>query len=98
MTSLTRTILTGIPALVVFLASSVAVPAAVPTPGLHASLEAWREIPVLDDGRIMPLDTFARRHLETISNTQSPKLATGPQGAIVKWHADELLLDWLVRP
>jgi len=98
MTSLTRTILTGIPALVVLLASSVSVPAAVPTPGLHASLGAWREIPVLDDGRIMPLDTFARRHLETISNTQSPKLATGPQGAIVKWHADELLLDWLVRP
>ena len=67
MTSLTRTILTGIPALVVFLASSVAVPAAVPTPGLHASLEAWREIPVLDDGRIMPAGTSRR------SPTRSPR-------------------------
>lgn len=69
-----------------------------PTPGLHASLAAWREIPVLEDGRIMPLDTFARRHVETITNTQTPKLATGPREAVVRWQADELLLDWLARP
>jgi ABC-type transport system involved in cytochrome c biogenesis permease subunit len=74
-------------------------PAASPlTPGLEPSLGAWREIPVLEDGRLMPLDTFARRHAETICNVQSPKLPTGPDGALVRWHADELLLDWLVRP
>jgi len=69
-----------------------------PVPGLHPTLAPWREIPVLEDGRIMPLDTFARRHVEAISNTQTPKLATGPGGALVRWQADELLLDWLARP
>ena len=66
--------------------------------GLEPALDAWREIPVLEDGRIMPLDTFARRHVETICNAQAPRLETGPGGAVVKWHADELLLDWLARP
>ena len=69
-----------------------------PAPGLEPALAAWREIPVLEDGRLMPLDTFARRRAETICNTQTPKLPTGPAGAAVRWHADELLLDWLVRP
>ena len=69
-----------------------------PVPGLSGGLAAWREIPVLEDGRIMPLDTFARRQSEAICHTQSPRLATGPAGALVKWEADELLLDWLVRP
>ena len=71
---------------------------AAPTPGLEESLGAWREIPLLEDGRVMPLDTFARRHVETICHSQSPKLATLPAGVPVEWHADELLLDWLVRP
>ncbi|MFM8435090.1 MAG: cytochrome c biogenesis protein CcsA, partial [Planctomycetia bacterium] len=72
--------------------------AELPAPGLHDALASWREIPVLEDGRIMPLDTFARRHVEAISNAQAPKLATGPGGALVRWQADELLLDWLARP
>lgn len=67
-------------------------------PGLEPALAAWRGIPLLEDGRVMPLDTFARRHAETICNSQSPRLETGPGGAVVKWHADELLLDWLARP
>jgi len=69
-----------------------------PSPGLSPSLAAWRAIPVLEDGRIMPLDTFARRHTETICNVQEPKLAVVPGEPLAKWHADELLLDWLVRP
>ena len=76
-----------------------AVPAsAAPQPGLSPALRAWREIPVLEDGRIMPLDTFARRMADTICHAQTPKLATGPGGAFVRWQADELLLDWLARP
>jgi len=71
--------------------------AAQPQPGLSPALGAWRAIPVLEDGRLMPLDTFARRHVEKITNLQEPKLA--PEGGDpVKWRADELLLDWLVRP
>ena len=72
--------------------------AAAPLPGLSPALREWREIPVLEDGRIMPLDTFARRMAETICHAQAPKLATGPGGAVVRWQADELLLDWLARP
>jgi len=69
-----------------------------PQPGLSSALREWREIPVLEDGRIMPLDTFARRMADTICHAQAPKLATGPGGALVRWQADELLLDWLARP
>ena len=72
--------------------------AAPPAPGLSPSLGAWRSIPVLEDGRIMPLDTFARRHVETICHVQEPKLAVVTGEPLLKWHADELLLDWLVRP
>ncbi|MFM8290979.1 MAG: hypothetical protein ACKOC4_04680, partial [Planctomycetia bacterium] len=69
-----------------------------PQPGLTAALSAWREIPVLEDGRILPLDTFARRMADTICHAQTPKLATGVDGKLARWQADELLLDWLVRP
>ena len=67
-------------------------------PRLGPSLAEWRAIPVLEDGRIMPLDTFARRQVETVTNSQTPRLPTGEGQAVVKWPADELLLDWLVRP
>jgi ABC-type transport system involved in cytochrome c biogenesis permease subunit len=61
-------------------------------------LAAWRAIPVLDDGRIMPLDTFARRRVETITNAQRPSLASPESEEPRRWNADELLLEWLVRP
>jgi len=99
MAAVPRKIMARIIAAAACLASAASLAAADrPTPGLHPSLGTWREIPVLEDGRIMPLDTFARRHVEAISNQQAPKLATGPEGAVVRWQADELLLDWLVRP
>ena len=79
--------------------AATAVPGtAAPQPGLSPALRDWREIPVLEDGRIMPLDTFARRAADTICHAQTPKLATGPGGTLVRWQADELLLDWLARP
>jgi ABC-type transport system involved in cytochrome c biogenesis permease subunit len=61
-------------------------------------LAAWRAIPVLDDGRIMPLDSFARRRVETITNAQRPSLASPGSEEPRRWNADELLLEWLVRP
>ncbi len=69
-----------------------------PAPGLSPSLGAWQAIPILEDGRIMPLDTFARREVEKICNIQQPKLAMTAGDSPVQWRADELLLDWLVRP
>ena len=71
---------------------SAATAADTPTPGLEPALAAWREIPVLEDGRVMPLDTFARRHAETICNTQTPRLATGPGAAVVKWQSHRVSL------
>jgi hypothetical protein len=51
----------------------------------------WQRLPVLDGGRIMPLDTFARGTVEKISGGRGPRLA--PSGA-----AAEVLLSWLVEP
>ena len=51
---------------------------------------AWRRLPVLDDGRIMPLDTFARKTVEEICGGQAPPAVPG--------GAAELLLSWLVEP
>jgi ABC-type transport system involved in cytochrome c biogenesis permease subunit len=79
-------------------AASASPASVAPQPGLSPALRAWREIPVLEDGRIMPLDTFARRMADTICHAQTPKLATGAGGELVRWQADELLLDWLARP
>ena len=104
MTTLRISSLTGLRALLaaalVAIGAAAAIPAgaAPPAPGLSPSLGAWRSIPVLEDGRIMPLDTFARRHVETICHVQEPKLAVVTGEPLTKWHADELLLDWLVRP
>ena len=104
MTTLRISSLTGLRALfaaaLAAIGAAAAIPAgaAPPAPGLSPSLGAWRSIPVLEDGRIMPLDTFARRHVETICHVQEPKLAVVTGEPLTKWHADELLLDWLVRP
>jgi len=101
MTAMHGRILSSVAAIMLALLAAFLPPplvAAVLDPGLEPALDAWRGIPILEDGRIMPLDTFARRHVETICNSQSPKLETGPGGALVKWQADELLLDWLARP
>ncbi|MFH1268657.1 MAG: hypothetical protein ABIK89_23270, partial [Planctomycetota bacterium] len=39
---------------------------------------AWQEMPVFYDGRMMPLDSFARTAVETICGEPQPKL--GPEG------------------
>lgn len=61
-------------------------------------LAAWRAIPVLDDGRLMPLDTFARRRVETITNSQEPRLAGPESEEPARRDAGGLLLAWLVDP
>ena len=52
---------------------------------------AWRQLPVLDGGRIMPLDTFARATVKTICGSQRPDCL--PEGG-----AAELLFAWLAEP
>ena len=51
----------------------------------------WRQLPVLDGGRIMPLDTFARATVQKICGSQRPDCL--PEGG-----AAELLFAWLVEP
>jgi ABC-type transport system involved in cytochrome c biogenesis permease subunit len=47
------------------------------TGGLAADPDwsAWREMPVFDGGRIMPVETFARSVVEKICGRESPRLA-----------------------
>ncbi len=82
----------------VVLASLIALPCGAAAEGVGSDpLAAWRAIPVLEDGRIMPLDTFARRRVETITNAQRPSLASPDSDEPTRWNADALLLEWLTR-
>ncbi len=73
---------------------------------------AWEHLPVFFDGRIMPLNTFARLTVEKITGRANPRLApaegadAGATGSKVlfpeekprKFKAAELLYSWLVEP
>ena len=70
------------------LASGSAARAGEPAP---LDWSVWRQLPVLDGGRIMPLDTFARSTVQKICGSQRPECL--PDGG-----AAELLFAWLVEP
>lgn len=71
----------------------------------------WQRLPLFEDGRIKPLDTFARRTVEKLTGKAAPILAppvdekgrTGtphplfPDGKPRRWSAVELLFSWLVE-
>lgn len=75
---------------------------------------AWRQLPVFDHGRIMPLDTFARDAVSKICGRVNPRLSLPdderdasalsqarelfPDGKARKFTAAELLLSWIVEP
>ena len=73
---------------------------------------SWQSLPVFDNGRLMPLDTFARNTVGEICGRVHPKLAPpseleqGTSGADRvfteekprRFLAAELLYEWLVRP
>jgi ABC-type transport system involved in cytochrome c biogenesis permease subunit len=48
-----------------------------PAPSAAAALDwtAWKHIPVFDNGRIMPLNTFAMSAVEAVCDTENPTLA-----------------------
>jgi ABC-type transport system involved in cytochrome c biogenesis permease subunit len=60
-------------------------------------LTAWRSMPLFSEGRIMPLDTFARQTVEIVCGQVNPRL-TLPDGSTRTYSAAELLLSWLVEP
>lgn len=57
---------------------------------------AWRAMPVMDAGRVMPLDTFARSITTEICGRANPTLHVGDQPAR-KFTAAELLASWLLE-
>lgn len=73
---------------------------------------SWKRVPLFEDGRIKPLDTFARRIVEKLTGRPEPILAPPidpqgeeksrhplfPEGHPRKWPAVELVLSWLVEP
>ena len=58
---------------------------------------AWQSLPVFDNGRIMPLEAFARQTVDAVCDRQSPTLAVG-ESEPQKFSAAELLFSWLVEP
>ncbi|NUQ66376.1 MAG: hypothetical protein HUU20_28265, partial [Pirellulales bacterium] len=70
----------------------------------------WQHLPVFHNGRMMPLNTFARMAVETITGRPDPRLAPPetsrdpqsrelfPGGEARKFTAAELLFSWLVEP
>lgn len=73
---------------------TVGVPARAEEPKLDVS--AWRHIPVLHNGRVMPLDTFARTAVEIICDRMNPTLEI--DGKPRRFQPPELLLSWLTEP
>jgi ABC-type transport system involved in cytochrome c biogenesis permease subunit len=61
---------------------------------------AWRHLPTFGEGRVMPLDTFARESVEAICGRASPTLdpPDAADGRPQKFNAAELLFAWLAEP
>ncbi len=70
---------------------------------------AWKSLPVFERGRVMPLDTYARRTVKKICGRENPRLAPAegdseaskvlfPDGRPRKFSAAELLFSWTVAP
>ncbi|MDO4629987.1 MAG: cytochrome c biogenesis protein CcsA [Planctomycetia bacterium] len=66
---------------------------------------AWAEMPICRDGRIMPLDAFARTHVRMICGKESPRILlpapgnfSGNSAEKRKFQAAELLFAWIAEP
>lgn len=65
--------------------------------GEELDWNAWRRLPVFSEGRVAPLDTFARETVEAICGRAKPTLAlVGEEPR--EFSPAELLLSWLVDP
>ena len=58
---------------------------------------AWRKTPVFVEGRLAPLDTFARETVEAICGRVEPTIKL-KDGATRAFSASELLFAWLSEP
>ena len=61
----------------------------------------WQHLPAFDEGRVEPLDTFARETVEAICGRPTPTLLSpddSANGKPRKFNAAELLFAWLAEP
>ncbi len=61
----------------------------------------WRHLPVFSEGRVAPLDTFARETVRAICGRPNPTLSgpdAPPDGRPREFSAAELLFTWLAEP
>jgi len=58
---------------------------------------AWQHLPAFNEGRVLPLDTFARETVEAICGSANPTLIM-PDGQSRNFTASELFFSWLVEP
>jgi ABC-type transport system involved in cytochrome c biogenesis permease subunit len=81
-----------------------AMPAGEPAGFAPAALDwsTWRRLPVFHNGRVMPLDSFARVVVKQICGMESPRLAlpAARPGVVLvrRWDAAELVFAWLAEP
>ncbi len=85
-----------VPGLVMGLAGLYLVMAAMPspTPAGQTDFAAFSRLPVMDRGRIKPLDTVARVDLMVISGRQVLRDPNGKEVTAVKWLLDVLTSEW----
>ena len=61
----------------------------------------WQHLPAFGEGRVEPLDTFARETVEAICGRPNPTLLSpddSPSGKLREFGAAELLFAWLAEP
>lgn len=57
----------------------------------------WRQLPAFGVGRVEPLDTFARKTVESICGRADPTITT-ENGRTHRFTAPELLFAWMAEP
>lgn len=91
-----RVMMTVVVGVVLGLAGSVEGADARPMPKVDWS--AWQSIPVLDEGRIKPLDTFAEEKVTLITGRSKWKELDEKGNTVRTYQAPELLYAWLSAP
>jgi hypothetical protein len=81
-----------------FLSLSASLMAADAKPLPKVDWSAWQQIPVLDEGRIKPLDTFAEEKVTLITGRSKWKQLDEQGNTVRTYRAPELLFAWLTAP
>lgn len=73
-------------------------------PEFKPDMDAWNHLPVFTDGRMQPLDTYARIRVERIMGRVRPKITWltqedgKPVEVTIKFDAAQLVFSWLAQP